>query len=148
MASYFCIDFKEVKSKECIDIIIDIIRKHDAYVKSLKVYPEIFQEMFKPDYYDDDNVGCGNWVITIKGIIDIIYDIKEIWNDESKIRKITYENHKTFLDEITDKKKYNEYFDKFKEETIWNIQWCYKCLVDVLCDMVNFNRDKAYLRWF
>ena len=85
MGSYLVLNGNENNSKAISGMMISIIRDIESNNKN--------EKWFKPDYYNEDNIGCGDWIIHRKALAKICEYTKRIIEDDEWIENYTYLNH-------------------------------------------------------
>jgi hypothetical protein len=133
MGSYLVLDGRENNSKAISGMMVSVIREIDR--KDKKYY--------EPDYYNENGIGCGDWIIKKRGLAAICSYMRNILDDEEWIEKYTYENHEWHKFN-GDKEKYYTHWLKETEE---DLKIVYDIFVNVLIDVVLFDNKRIFAHW-
>lgn len=138
MGDYLEFDNKETNSKALSKILIDGIRFLDFNISEYNK-----DKFFKPEYYNENKIGCGSWVITLKGVSLLIDYLRKTQKDNETARQIATKNNKYYLENMVLEEEYEQKVEEFAKRVKDDIEWCINYLLDILINMIEY--DKSYI---
>jgi len=145
MGDYLVIDSRETNSKIISGILIDIIRYLDSSIKNDTSLSNETGNMFKADYYDENNVGSGDYIITTKGMALLAKTLLDISRNSERIIEYTCKYYRSNISELYSRSEIvkTDHYKCMYEV----VQYCYKYISEILLDMIITERSKVLAHW-
>lgn len=147
MGYYLEMNHRETNSKTYSTILVEAIRYLDSVIMNCEQSTRKERKYFVPEYYNKDNIGCGDWIIRKKGIIMLVTYLRHMLEDDSLVREIGVSENEDYISNLTDKKEKEEVIEKFTKEAKEDILWCLLYVIDVLTDMCTYRLKKIKAHW-
>lgn len=147
MGSYLEINERETNCKAFSHILIGAIRQLDTMVREDENLSKAYPNAFKAEYYNDNGVGCGDYVIKKKGIAMLASLLKTMSGSENYLRDLAYEQNEYYLKNIAKEEETPEKMKEFMERAKYDVDWCYRYVADILCEMELNNQRQTRACW-
>lgn len=147
MGSYLEIDGRATNSKTYTNILIEAIRDIDSRLYNEEFLKKNGKPLLQPEYYSDEDIGCGDWIIRKKGMALLVKYLKERVDDEEYCERKAFTNHEYFLSSLESEEEKKSYLENFAEDFSKDIKWCYDYTVDILANMVWTKQKSVIAHW-
>lgn len=142
MGSYLEIDNRETNSKALSSILIEAVRFLDSNVIQNKK-----KKLFKAEYYNENNIGCGKYIISLEGMALLVSHFKDMCEDDEIAIKIGVESHEYFLTNLVKEEEMEEKINQFSASAKTDIRWCFDYVLEILIDMIILGNKRTVAIW-
>lgn len=100
-----------------------------------------------PEYYNRNNIGCGDWIIRKKGVIMLVVYLRHMLEDDSLVHELRVSENEGYICSLADENEKEEIIEKFPKEVKEDILWCLLYVIDILTGMCTCRLKKIKAHW-